>query len=81
MKKTKRGFRVYAEFKDSKANTIRVQESSAACVDAVWIFATDMDGKSAHTHLSEPLGVSPHLNRAQARRLITALTKFVEARP
>jgi hypothetical protein len=66
--KTQRGFTIYGEFKDTKGQSIRVQKSSAACVDAVWVCASTPEGSDG----------SPHLNRTQAKRLIKALTKFVE---
>lgn len=77
MKKTARGFGIFSEFKDSKGNTVRVQKSSAACVDAAWIFVTDPEGESAVEHMGALSGHAAHLTKAQARRLIRGLLKFV----
>jgi hypothetical protein len=41
---TPRGFNVYAEFTDTYGSDIRVQQSSNAERDAVWIFANHPDG-------------------------------------
>lgn len=76
MKKTSRGFSIYGEYKDSRGNTLRVQKSSSAMEDAVWIFVKDKDGQEAYEHLGEIHAVSPHLTKAQARRVAAALMKF-----
>lgn len=36
---TERGFDVYDEFTDAYGNTVRVQKSSSATRDCVWVFA------------------------------------------
>lgn len=77
-KVTARGFSVFDEFKDSKGNEIRVQMSSAAEKCCCWVFCHGPDGKSAYTHMGELGSYSPHLTKAQAKRLIRGLTKFVE---
>ena len=81
MKKTKRGFNVYSEFKDTHGSVITVQESSAASEKCVWIFLDGARGRGS-TFFDEVTGkyhaVSPHLNKVKAKQLIKALTKFVE---
>lgn len=77
-RRTPRGFRVYAEFRDSYRNTIRVQQSSAGGMGHVWIFVKDGDGNEVVEHLGKPTAVSPHLSRAQAKRLIAALQKHID---
>ena len=64
-KKTKRGFRIYSDFKDFYGDRVRVQESSLATKRAVWI--SPMGGHIA--------GI--HLDRARAKRLIRALELFI----
>lgn len=74
MKKTNRGFNIFTEFKDTYKNTIRVQQSSSAMTNAVWIF-TDSTGPSFEKCPEN--SSAPHLNKTQAKRLIKALQKFV----
>ena len=69
MRHTSRGFGIYSEFKDSYHSQIRVQKSSNAQLDAVWIFCKKAD---------EDKNWAPHLTVAQAKRLIRALQKFVD---
>lgn len=69
MKRTARGFPIYSEFTDSYGSRIRVQKSSAALIDAVWIFCDKHDGTGEFT---------PHLTVAQAKRMIRGLQKFVD---
>lgn len=76
MKRTPRGFSVYSEIKDSNGRTIRVQESSRADGPCVWIFCTDADGADAVMHVGKPMAFSPHLTKAQARRVAAALLRF-----
>ena len=64
-KKTKRGFRIYSDFKDFYGDRVRVQESSLATKRAVWIFAMG-------AHIA---GI--HLDRERAKTLIRALELFV----
>ena len=69
---TPRGFNIYGTVIDTRGCTIRVQKSSAATRDCVWIFTEDTkkvydDGNPA-----------PHLTVDQAKELIAALTNFVE---
>lgn len=73
MKKTQRGF-WYKSYKDSRGCIVRIQRSSSACEDCVWIFTEDpagvyLDGKP-----------SPHLTRQQARRVANALLMFADGK-
>ena len=77
MKKTSRGFDIYCELKDTRGCEVRVQQSSSAEEDAVWIFC-NKEGKDAIIHLGEPLAYSPHLTKSQARKVAKALLKFAE---
>lgn len=61
---TARGFAIYGEFEDSKGSKIRVQESSVAGMDAVWIFAQGLDSE---------FPPSPHLDKEQVEKLIEIL--------
>lgn len=78
MKRTPRGFCRYAEFTDERDQPIRVQQSSLATQPCVWVWiGNDEYGKRdpVSGHLLHP---AMHLTRGQARRLITALTKFLD---
>lgn len=63
---TPRGFAIYDEFDDTRGLKIRVQESSIATYDGLWVFAS-----------SETEGISPHLNLEQATWLRDALDTFI----
>lgn len=77
-KRTSRGFRIYSDFRDSYGNRVRIQQSSAACMDAVWIFCDgESDGKMLPGD-TKPFKSAPHLTIAQAKRVIRALERFVE---
>jgi len=65
---TQRGFGVYGEVVDTRGSVVRVQQSSAACVDAIWIFCHN----DVVPNYKEP---SPHLNKAQVGALIALLQK------
>ena len=75
MKRTNRGFGIYTEFVDTYGQEVRVQQSSSAESDRVWIFC-HKDGKDSHIHLGETQAYSPHLSRKQAVRLAKALLRF-----
>ena len=75
MKRTQRGFGIYAEFVDTYGQEVRVQQSSSAEADRVWIFC-NKDGKSGFEKSGEIHSYSPHLSRAQAIRLAKALLRF-----
>jgi len=69
---TNRGFGVYASFKDSYGNTVRVQESSNV-YGGIWIFCDlnpDYPGK--------PYEPSPHLSIENAETLINALQEAIK---
>ena len=70
MKRTARGFAIYAEVKDSHGCVVRVQESSQMAARSVGYSATSPDGDRD--------AAVPHLTKAQAKRVIAALTKFAE---
>ena len=79
MKKyTNRGFRNYANAKDSYGIEYVIRESSAALRRFVWIFIEDpkhfveVDGS--------PVPPALHLTEAQAKRIIKALQKFVDGK-
>ena len=61
---TSRGFAMYADFLDYYGSRIRVQQSSLATEDCVWIFCDKED-------------MSPHLTRDMAKQMILALAEFV----
>ena len=80
MKRTNRGFAIYGQVKDTRGCVVRIQASSASTPDAVWIFCDDVNGV-----YTRPLGSeipspdpAPHLTRAQAKRVIRALQRFVD---
>lgn len=77
-KRTPRGFTIYGEYKDSRNQTVRVQESSSAAGPHCWIFCNDQDGTDAVIHLGRPMARSPHLTPAQARRVAAALLRFAD---
>lgn len=79
MKRTSRGFNIFSEFKDSYGNTLIVQESSAAGQVCCWIFVKNRQGNDYEVNVGAGGRIdvpSAHLTKAQARRLIRALTKF-----
>jgi hypothetical protein len=75
-KRTPRGFEIFGEYKDSRGNVVRLQQSSAAGVPFVWIFVHGPNGNDVYEHLGKFTAVSPHLTRAQARRIARALLRF-----
>lgn len=81
MKKTNRGFNIYSEIKDTHFNTITVQQSSDACIDACWIFVKNKEGKDGVWDKATGQWVSStaHLTKAQAKRVAKALMKFAES--
>jgi len=64
---TQRGFGIYDSLTDNRGSEIRIQHSSAASDDYVWIFCR-----------REELDDSPHLNVEQAKQVIAALQEFVD---
>ncbi len=83
MKRTSRGFGIYGEYKDSRGNVVRIQESSAVGGPYCWIFVTNKDGNEIVPCVGAPNGMaaaSPHLSRVEARRVAMALLKFAEGK-
>lgn len=72
-KYTSRGFRIYAELTDRYGSTVRVQESSLATEECVWIFCENGHPQYTKTGVAP----APHLNRDHARIVRDALTEFV----
>ena len=72
---TQRGFAVYGHITDSRRNTIRVQESSAADDSYVWLF---LDPREGVEKVDEQ--VEPHLSVEQATELRDALNRFLKHR-
>lgn len=81
MKRTERGFAIFGKVVDSRGNTITVQESSDAGGIYAWLFSRNRHGETATVHhvTREPLAASPHLTRAQARKLAAILLRFADA--
>jgi hypothetical protein len=73
IKRTERGFAVYASVKDSNGCEVRVQHSSADPLTFAYIFCTPPEWLR-HTYKNP----SPHLTVAQAKRVIAGLQKFVD---
>lgn len=82
MKKTKRGFGIYSEFKDTYGNTVRVQESSSAMKHCCWVFTSNRNGEDGifDQATGKYISATPHLTKAQARRLANALLKFADSK-
>ena len=78
LKRTERGFAIYGEYKDSRGNSIRVQQSSAVGGPFCWLFVKDREGCEVYQHMGQYSAVSPHLTRAQARRIGKALLRFAD---
>ena len=64
---TDRGFAIYEKITDNRGSEIRVQKSSAADDDYVWIFAK----RGGYDD-------SPHLNVEQAKLIRDALDEFIK---
>ena len=80
-RRNKRGFRVYSESKDTEGTPFTVSESSNALERCVRIYVHDPEYRHTDPRYAG-LNLSPclHLNEAQARRILIALTKFLEGR-
>jgi hypothetical protein len=74
MKRTQRGFAIYTEFTDLYKNKVRVQKSSLATKEAVWIFC------DRGPLIGDGVAVSPHLSKEMAERVIRALQAFVDGK-
>ncbi len=72
MRHTQRFFQIYGEFKDSYGSEVRIQESSSAEGRYCWIFS--------HKANDQQTDFPPHLSVTQAKRVVKALTKFIEMR-
>lgn len=74
---TPRGFQIFGRVPCASGGTVRVQESSMAFEGAhVWLF---LDGEECKEHLGKHSRPAPHLDVAQAKQLIAALSDFVVA--
>jgi hypothetical protein len=71
MKRTERGFAMYAEFNDVDGQSVKVQRSSSVGRRLVYIFP------ATRIHLGEAIS-GAHLNVTMAKRVIKALQKFVD---
>jgi hypothetical protein len=75
MKRTDRGFAVYAEFKDYYGQGVRVQASSLADKRCVWIFPEHHKHRVTGEHIC-----GAHLTEAMAKKVIRALQAFVDGK-
>lgn len=79
MKKyTPRGFRNYADAKDSYGINYLIRESSAAIKRCVWIFINDPKHSYEDNVTGEDIYPALHLTETQAKKVISALQKFVD---
>ena len=79
MKKyTQRGFRNYADAKDSYGINYVIRESSAAMKRCVWIFTHDPKHYFKDDVTGYDIVPALHLTEAQAKRVIKALQKFID---
>lgn len=78
MKKNDRGLKVYSDIKDTLGKHVYMQDSSSTMQECVWIFCKYPDGSEAKEHRGELVSATPHLNKAQARRLGKALLKWAD---
>lgn len=69
LKRTKRGF-AYNETEDTRTCSARVQRSSAAMEEAIYLFCDDPNGVYPSSH------PTPHLSHDQARQVALALLAF-----
>lgn len=76
-KYTQRGFRNYADAKDSHGINYVIRESSAAGNRCVWLFIHDPEYYKKDETTGQDLVPALHLTEAQAKRVITALQKFI----
>lgn len=71
---TQRGFAIYGHVTDSRGNSIRIQESSAADDSYVWLFFQPRTGEKNEDQ------VEPHLSVEGATELRDALNRFLKHR-
>ena len=72
MKRTPRGFAIYCEFKDFNGKSVRVLRSSLIVRRLVWIFP-EVERASTGEYIA-----GAHLTVPMAKKIISALTRFVE---
>lgn len=73
MKRTKRGFAIYADFSDLYGDRVKIIRSSLADKRAVWIFP------EARIHLGQPIA-GAHLTVKMAKSVIKALQLFTDGK-
>lgn len=73
MKRTERGFAVYADLRDQYGKSIRIVKSSLATGRCVWIQNEVVE------HMGTYLG-NAHLTVPMAKRIIKALQAFVDGK-
>ena len=75
---TDRGFAVFENFVDLYDNKVRVQASSLANIDAVWIFCDPGEKWIANCkRIGEDTPPHSHLNVEQAKKVIAALQELM----
>lgn len=75
MRRTTRGFAVYADIKDCDGARVRVQRSSAIGQRRVWIFP-----EVQRHHVTGEIVCGANLNVPKAKRIIKALQSFIESK-
>lgn len=70
---TNRGFNVYGEFTDDYGSKIRVQQSSSATQDGVWIFAEHPEGHELPPRFRERLAAAGFARPADLADLAAVL--------
>jgi hypothetical protein len=68
--KTNRGFMIFGRLKDINGSDVRVQESSLADDYCCFVF-------TSNKHMEN---FGPHINVAQAKKLVEALNDFIESK-
>lgn len=88
LRATQRGFSI-GEFKDSYGMECKIQKSSIATEDCIWlgitnpkltVFENDQKGKYLRTEMPSNFDVDSimHLNREQVKNLLPLLQKFAK---
>ena len=75
MRRTERGFKIYAEFKDLYGDNVDITQSSLVTPRAVWIHP-----EIKQHHVTKEYLAGAHLNVAMAKRVIKALQNFVDGK-
>ena len=79
MKRTARGFALYAQITDESGAVVRVQQSSEVGKRRVWLFADlDGNGRQPDHHLGRCNPSMPYLTPSQARIIAKALLRFAD---